>query len=451
MAYSAEKVVPDNRRQVEFSYAPLVAKAAPAVVNIYTRKVVRRRTISPLFNDPFFQRFFGDMPGFSSGGKKIQNSLGSGVIVNADGLIVTNNHVIEGADEITVALNDRREFAAEIVGNDDRTDLALLRVDTRGEPLPFLTFRNSDELEVGDIVLAIGNPFGVGQTVTSGIVSALARTNVGVSDYASFIQTDAAINPGNSGGALIGMDGSLVGINTAIFSNSGGSHGIGFAIPSNMVRAVVAGTVKDGRVLRAWLGASGQAVTPDIASTLGMHSPAGVLIKEVHPNSPAAKAGLRAGDVVLWINGVNVDDPGALNYRIATLVIGGLAELEILRRGKQKTLTLELAPPPETPPRDLRTLNGNHPLSGTVVGNMSPALAEELGLDEFEDGVYILRLEARGFASRLGLRVGDKVLAVNRDEIDTTATLEAVLAKRVNSWEITVKRGGKVMKLVVDR
>lgn len=448
---AAEKVVPNNRQQVEFSYAPLVAKAAPAVVNIYTRKVVRRRSISPLFNDPFFQRFFGDMPGFQSGRKKVQNSLGSGVIVNESGLIVTNHHVIEGADEITVILTDRREFEAEIVGTDERTDLALLRVKNEGEPLPFLQFRDSDELEVGDIVLAIGNPFGVGQTVTSGIVSALARTQVGVSDYSSFIQTDAAINPGNSGGALVGMDGRLVGINTAIFSKSGGSLGIGFAIPSNMVRAVVAGTVKGGRVMRAWLGASGQPVTQDIAATLGMNKPAGVLIKQVHPSSPAARAGLRAGDVVLSVNGTEVDEPKALTYRVATLIIGETAELRVLSRGKKKTLMLELTPPPEIPPRDLRNLKGNHPLSGTVVANMSPALADELGVENFEDGVFILRIDGRGFASRLGLRVGDKILAVNRDDIDSTATLEAVLTKRVDSWTIAIKRGGKVMKLVVDR
>ncbi len=451
VANAAQKVVPESRGQVEFSYAPLVAKASPAVVNIYTRKVVRSRQISPLFNDPFFQRFFGQVPGLSQGRKRVQNSLGSGVIVNADGLIVTNNHVIEGADEITVGLTDRREFEAEIVGTDEKTDLALLRVKSQGEALPFLQFRDSDELEVGDIVLAIGNPFGVGQTVTSGIVSALARTQVGVSDYASFIQTDAAINPGNSGGALIGMDGRLVGINTAIFSKSGGSHGIGFAIPSNMVRAVVAGTVKGGRLLRAWLGASGQAVTQDIASTLNMGRPAGVLIKKVHQKSPASQAGLKAGDVILRVNGNEVDEPKALSYRIATLIIGEQAELTVLSRGVQKTLMLNLLLPPEEPVRDLRELKGQHPLSGVVVANMSPALADELGIEAFEDGVYILHLEGRGYASRrMGLRAGDKIIAINRDEIDTTQTLERVMEKGVDSWAISIKRGGKLLKLVVD-
>jgi len=450
-AQAAEKVVPDSRAQVQFSYAPLVQKASPAVVNIFTRKVVRSRAISPLFNDPFFQRFFQRAPGFSGTQKRVQNSLGSGVIVSADGLIVTNNHVIEGADEIRVVLTDRREFEAEIVGIDERTDLALLRVATKGESLPFLPISDSDELEVGDIVLAIGNPFGVGQTVTSGIVSALARTHVGVSDLASFIQTDAAINPGNSGGALIGMDARLVGINTAIFSKSGGSQGIGFAIPSNMVRAVVAGTLKGGRLMRAWFGAWGQAVSADIAQALGMDRPTGVLIKKVHPGGPAERAGVRAGDVILRIEDKQVDDPKALTYRIATMIIGDKAELTVLSGGKEKTLALELSAPPEIPLRDLRELSGQHPLSGVVVANMSPALADELGLGSFEEGVYILRLKGRGFASRLGLKPGDKIISINRHTIKNTGGLVDVMGQRVDSWAIGIKRGGKVMKLVVDR
>ena len=448
---AAEKVVPESRSQVQFSYAPLVQKASPAVVNIYTRKVVRSRTISPLFNDPFFQRFFQGTPGFSGSRKRIQNSLGSGVLVSADGLIVTNNHVIEGADEIRVVLTDRREYEAEIVGTDERTDLALLRVEVKGEELPFLPLSDSDELEVGDLVLAIGNPFGVGQTVTSGIVSALARTQVGVSDLASFIQTDAAINPGNSGGALIGMDARLVGINTAIFSKSGGSQGIGFAIPSNMVRAVVAGTVKGGRLVRAWFGAWGQAVTPDIAQALGMDRPTGVLIKKVHQGGPADLAGIRAGDVIIRVKSTIVDDPKALTYRIATMPLGGKTSLSVLKDGQEKNLTLALTAPPEEPARDLRKLSGQHPLSGIVVANMSPALADEVGIDSFEEGVYILRLEGRDFASRLGLKPGDKITSINKQVINDTSGLETVMAKRVDSWAIGIKRGGKVMKLVIDR
>ncbi|MBH89563.1 MAG: serine protease [Magnetovibrio sp.] len=448
---SAEKNIPFSRQQVELSYAPLVKKSSPAVVNIFTRKIVKRRRMSTLFDDPFFRQFFGRVPRLGQSQKRIQNSLGSGVIVNADGLIVTNNHVIEGADEITVVLTDRREFEAEIVGTDERTDLALLRVSNEGEQLPFLSFRDSDELEVGDIVLAIGNPFGVGQTVTSGIVSALARTQEGVSDYASFIQTDAAINPGNSGGALIGMDGRLVGINTAIFSKSGGSLGIGFAIPSNMVSAVVSGMVKGGRIVRAWLGLSSQTVTSDIAATLNMSRPMGVLVKNVNPMSPAKKAGIKVGDVLLSIDGKLINKPKELRYRIATLVIGERVKLTVLRNGREKVLDLILMAPPEDPPRDIRTLTGNQPLSGVVVANMSPALADELGLEIYEEGIYVIGLEERGFASRLGLRIGDQIIEINSKAMKNTVSLESFLKKRTDRWVISIKREGKVKKVVVDR
>ena len=286
-AAAQEARVPSSRAEVDLSFAPLVNKAAPAVVNIYTRRVQRARPISPLFNDPFFRRFFGDAFGFDRPRERVQNALGSGVIVRPEGMIVTNHHLIEGAEGITVVLADRREFDATIVGTDERTDLAVLTIEPEGEAMPYLELRDSDELQVGDLVLAIGNPFGVGQTVTSGIVSALARTQVGISDLNFFIQTDAAINPGNSGGALVTMDGKLAGINSAIFSKSGGSHGIGFAIPANMVRSVIAGlTSPGGRLVRPWFGATGQGVTAEIASSLGMARPTGVLINDVYGVGP---------------------------------------------------------------------------------------------------------------------------------------------------------------------
>ncbi|MEX1147469.1 MAG: trypsin-like peptidase domain-containing protein, partial [Sphingomonadales bacterium] len=248
-ATAQERAVPQSQADVQLSFAPVVKAVTPAVVNIYTRRVVRSDPqASPFFDDPFFRRFFGDGPAMGTPRERVQRSLGSGVIVSADGIIVTSHHVIGEADQITVALYDRREFEAEVVLSDESTDLAVLRIDTEGEELPHLELRDSDTLEVGDLVLAIGNPFGVGQTVTSGIVSAVARTNVGVSDYQFFIQTDAAINPGNSGGALVTLDGKLAGINTAIYSRTGGSIGIGFAIPSNMVGSVVVAAVTDGKV-----------------------------------------------------------------------------------------------------------------------------------------------------------------------------------------------------------
>ncbi len=442
---------PQSADQVRLSFAPLVKKAAPAVVNVYSRKVVKRRQVVPLFNDPFFRRFFGDQFGFGRESSRVQNSLGSGVIVRADGLIVTNEHVIEGADQITVVLADRREFAAVIVGTDERTDLAVLEVDTGGEKLPFLEFRNSDDLEVGDLVLAIGNPFGVGQTVTSGIVSAVARTQVGISDLNSFIQTDAAINPGNSGGALVTMDGKLVGINSAIFSKSGGSLGIGFAIPANMVRSVIAGLGQGGRLVRPWLGATGQQVSADMAASLGMERPAGVLINSVYKRGPADRAGLEAGDAVLSVNGRRVDDPQGLKFRVATLSVGGTAELTVWRRGRERTLRITLKAPPEDPPREVTELGGPHPLSGATVANMSPALADELGLDTFGPGVFIIGIRRGSPAARLRFRAGDYLLAVNGRDVDSVRRLARTMKKRADQWRITLRRAGKTRDVVINR
>ena len=280
-AAAQERRVP-SAEELRLSYAPVVHRVAPAVVNVYAAKVVQNR--NPLFDDPVFRRFFG-VPG--DAGRQVQRSLGSGVIVDPSGLVVTNVHVIEGADEVKVALADKREFEASIVLKDKRSDLAVLRIKDAHERFPTLDFANSDALQVGDVVLAIGNPFGVGQTVTHGIISALARTQVGITDYQFFIQTDAAINPGNSGGALVDMAGRLVGINTAIFSRSGGSQGIGFAIPANMVRVVVASAEHGGKAVeRPWLGAKLQAVTADIADSIGLKRPAGALIADVTPGQP---------------------------------------------------------------------------------------------------------------------------------------------------------------------
>ncbi|MEK9661041.1 MAG: trypsin-like peptidase domain-containing protein, partial [Alphaproteobacteria bacterium] len=302
------RVVPETREQIDLSFAPLVKRASPAVVNIITRRVVAvKPAVPPLFDDPFFRRFFGE-PTPREPREREQGAVGSGVIVSPDGVIVTNHHVIEGADEIRVVLADRREFAARLIRDDERTDLAVLRVDNGDTPLPWLELANSDELEVGDLVLAIGNPFGVGQTVTSGIISGLARTNVGITDFNFFIQTDAAINPGNSGGALVTMDGRLAGVNTAIFSRSGGNQGIGFAVPANMVRTVIASVDGGLRVIRPWLGAALQNVDRSISEALGLERPFGVLITDMHPNGPAKRAGLVTGAVIVSVNGQPVAD-----------------------------------------------------------------------------------------------------------------------------------------------
>ncbi|MEE9140816.1 MAG: DegQ family serine endoprotease, partial [Alphaproteobacteria bacterium] len=449
-AAPGEAVVPETREQIKLSFAPLVRTAAPAVANIYTRKVLRRRRVSPLFDDPLFRRFFGEMrPFLGPPEERVQNSLGSGVIVDETGLIVTNYHVVEAATEITVALADRREFDAEVIGSDQRTDLAVLRIDTKGEALPTLAFGDSDELEVGDLVLAVGNPFGVGQTVTSGIVSALARTRIGPGDFRSFIQTDAAINPGNSGGALINMEGKLVGINTAIFTRTGGSLGIGFAIPVNMVKVVLRGAVAGGRVVRPWLGVSGQVVTAEIAETLGLDRPRGVLVNAVHPAGPAAKAGLEVGDVVMALNGREVNDDEILRFRVATLPVDGTATLEVLRGGRVLELEVALVAPPEDPPRDLTELRGRQPLAGATAANLSPAFADEMGLDDTLTGVILVEVRFGSPAHRFNFRAGDIVLRVNEQEIDTVDRLDTVLGLPTEAWRITINRGGRVLTAAI--
>lgn len=418
------KRVPGSEMEVKLSYAPVVRDAAPAVVNIYTKRVVRTRT-SPFLNDPFFSRFFG---GSSAPRERIERSLGSGVIVRSEGIIVTNHHVIDGADEITVSLSDRREFEAEVILMDESTDLAILRIEPRGDELSVLEFSNSDEIEVGDLVLAIGNPFGVGQSVTSGIVSALARTQVGDDDYQFFIQTDAAVNPGNSGGALVGMDGKLVGINTSIYSRSGGSNGIGFAIPVKMVDFVLNATLNDGEIIRPWFGATGQAVSSDIAESLGFDRPGGVLIDNVYPNSPADRGGLTQGDVVVLIDGEEIFDTQGLKYFIGLGKVGGDITIEVLSGDDRKELVIGLETAPEVPPRNVTELGGDNIFEGMRVGNLSPAYAEELGLSMFEKGVVILEIDRSSPVRRLNvLREGDIFEILDDNDIDLVSDLEDIL------------------------
>ena len=444
--------VPDSQAQIQLSFAPLVRQAAPAVVNIYTRRVVEEVVRSPLFSDPFFKQFFGDRFGreFGPRRRRARNSLGSGVIVSADGLIITNHHVIDKADEIKVALGDRREFPADLILDDERTDLAVLRIDTNGEALPFLTLRDSDELEVGDLVLAIGNPFNVGQTVTSGIVSALARTGVGVSDFQFFIQTDAAINPGNSGGALIGMDGRLVGINTAIFSRSGGSHGIGFAVPTTMVRVVLE-SARQGLdyVQRPWFGAAMQAVDADIATSVGLERPQGALVRAIYEGGPADRAGIQRGDIVLAVDGQEIEDPSGLQFRLGSRLIGGSATLALYRGGERREVTLELVSAPEDPPRNVTELRGAHPFAGLTVANLSPALAEQLGMDVLAKGVIVLKVARNSPSRRLRLRSGDRFLEVNGRPVERVSELRAALDAGGSDWRVRVQRGDRTLNLAV--
>tara|TARA_R110002110_G_scaffold2756_1_gene13279 strand:+ start:14146 stop:15567 length:1422 start_codon:yes stop_codon:yes gene_type:complete len=446
----AQRVAPDNREQVMLSFAPLVRAASPAVVNVFTRKAVRSRgPSSPLFNDPFFRRFFGDSLAPVQPRERVENSLGSGVIVRPDGLIVTNFHVIKGADTITVVLSDRREFEATILREDERTDLAILKIDAGDEQLPNITLSDSDDLDVGDLVLAIGNPFGVGKTVTSGIVSGLARTQVGISDFNFFIQTDAAINPGNSGGALLRMDGTLAGINTAIFSRSGGSQGIGFAIPANMVRTVIEGAATGAALRRAWLGASFETVTADIAEAIGLSRPEGVILSDIHSRGPAFRAGLQSGDIITAFNGQPVFDTEALRFRVATGVVGDAVRLSVRRPGTELEVSLVLELPPEIPSRNERLLEGRHPIAGATVANLSPAVAEEMGRDHFELGVVVTAIASGSPAQRLSFQVGDVIFAVNDVEVETVVQIRELTAKPAPQWTITVRRDGRLFTLTV--
>ena len=442
-AVAQERRVP-TQSELRLSYAPVVQHVAPAVVNVYAAKVVQNR--NPLLDDPIFRRFFG-VPG-GPGGNQVQRSLGSGVIVDAGGLIVTNNHVIEGADEVKVSLADKREFEASLVLKDPRTDLAILRIKDARERFPVLDFADSDALQVGDVVLAIGNPFGVGQTVTHGIVSALARTQVGVSDYQFFIQTDAAINPGNSGGALVDMTGKLVGINTAIFSRSGGSQGVGFAIPANMVRVVVASARTGGKaVARPWLGAKLQAVTADIADSMGLKRPSGALIANVAPGSPAARASLKPGDLIVSVDGQNVEDPNAFDYRFATKPLGGTARLGIVRGGREQAVTVALQIAPELPREEI-VIRSRSPFSGVKIANLSPALIDELQVRNADEGVVVVDVDNGSYASNLGFQRGDVIQEVNGERVTRTHDLERLSKAQNRAWRIVIVRNGQKISAV---
>jgi Do/DeqQ family serine protease len=439
-ASAQERRVPASPTELRMSYAPVVQKAAPSVVNVYAAKIVENR--NPFMDDPFFRRFFGG----GGGGmprEQVQRSLGSGVIVDGSGLVMTNNHVIEGASEVKIALADKREFEAEVLLKDARTDLAVLRVKDSREKFTAIDLGNSDELQVGDVVLAVGNPFGVGQTVTHGIVSALARTQVGITDYQFFIQTDAAINPGNSGGALVDLAGRLVGLNTAIFSRSGGSQGIGFAIPVNMVKVVIASAKGGGTtVRRPWLGAKLQNVTPDIAESLGLKRPVGALVATVTDKSPASRAGLKTGDLIVAVDGQTVDDQNAFDYRFATKPLGGSAQLGVVRGGKETKLAIALETAPETP-REEVVIQSRSPFMGVKIANISPALADEMRLEASAEGVVVLDVAQGSTAQGLGFQRGDVIALVNDEKITRTRDLDRVSKERQRLWRITIVRGGQ--------
>ncbi|MCC6008450.1 MAG: trypsin-like peptidase domain-containing protein [Rhodobacteraceae bacterium] len=438
----ADTRAPASQAEVRLSYAPVVREAAPAVVNIYARRVVAER-FSPFADDPFFGQFFRD---FGDARPRVQNSLGSGVILSPEGIVISNTHVVGGATQIRVILADRREYDAEIVMADEESDLAVLRL-IGARDLPALGLADSDAVEVGDLVLAIGNPFGIGQTVSAGIVSGLARAGIatlGARSY--FLQTDAAINPGNSGGALVDMRGRLVGINTAILTRSGGSQGIGFAIPSNLVaRFVEQAEAGERRFVRPWAGAVGQPVDGTLADSLGLPRPEGVILADMRPDSPLAVAGLQVGDVIVSFEGQPVNVPAELLFRMTVHGLGNDAEIEALRGDRRLSVRVPMVRPPETPPRAEVTIVGETPLRGLTAVTINPAVITEYGLPLDASGVLVIGL--RDIASRTGLVVGDILLGVNAAPVADTDDLVRAARARGRNWTLDLLREGRRVSL----
>jgi len=432
MASAQQTQLPQNQEQIKLSFAPLVKKSAPAVVNIYAARRMRAR--SPFEGDPFFDQFFGRRAPSS----RLQSSLGSGVLVDAQGLVVTNYHVIRDAEAIKVALSDGREFTSHLILEDEASDMAILQLESDGIDFPTLSLGDSDTVEVGDLVLAIGNPFGVGQTVTSGIVSAQARSRVGLTDNDFFIQTDAAINPGNSGGALVNMAGELIGINTAIYSRSGGSIGIGFAIPSNLARAIVTAAKQgEDHFEPPYFGARLQSVTGDIAKSLGLDVPYGALVTDVAPDSPAAKAGIAVGDVIITAQGVRIDNPDSFGYRLLTTGAGERLRLEVLRNGQILALEEDLLRQAQIP-RVVETITDISPLQGAQVMDVPNS-----------DGVVISGFE-RGSAAATFFQIGDILYAVNGQAVRNVAGLKKILTLATGrGWQFEYNRGGVVIRRTI--
>jgi Do/DeqQ family serine protease len=425
------RVTPGNAAMIRLSFAPVVKKVTPAVVNVYSRRVVRQQV------DPFFALFYGAVPR-----ERVEQSLGSGVIVRSDGVIVTNNHVVEGGQEFMVVLSDRREFPAKVLIADPRTDLAVLKIDVGAERLPTLAIADSTGLQVGDLVLAIGDPFGVGQTVTNGIISALNRTAEGGGSY---IQTDAPINRGNSGGALVDMNGDLIGINSFILSPSGGSAGIGFAIPGQLVRRIVETAVGGGHALvRPWLGAKLDAVTPEIARSLGLPRPQGALVTNVWPGGPADRSGIHDGDVVLTVGGGQVDDPAGVDFQVSTHRPGDVVPVVVMHGAQRRTVNVRVDAPPNVPAPDQTVIQGRNPLSGATVVNLSPAEADKLGVDLFSRGVLVTRISSTGYAGMAGLQPGDIIRQVNGRRVTGTHELQQLL-NAAGSWSLAVERNGQTV------
>ncbi len=441
--------VPESQTDVQMSFAPLVKQVTPAVVNVYATKT-EQGFESPFASDPFFSQLFGGSGMFQSRPQTSQ-SLGSGVIVDPKGVIITNSHVVNGADDIRIALSGGREYPVKLLLDDPKSDLAVLQIDNaNGKVFPALSFADSDGLQVGDLVLAIGNPFGVGQTVTSGIVSALARTGVETGNFDYFIQTDAAINPGNSGGALVDLQGRLVGINTAIFTRSGGSVGIGFAIPANMAHTVAEAGEKGGPIVRPWFGARLQEVTTDIADSLNIDPPHGALVTEVAPDSPAAKAGLKAGDAIVKIDGIDVDAPQGFDFRFATKEIGSTSDLTYVRSGKPADTSVEIAAAPGASAGQTTEITGNTRFAGTSVSVLTPAIAQDMNLPFDSKGVVVTQVAPGSPAEQMGLHKGDIIVSIDNRQINDVGTFKSLVSTRTNGWQIVLQRNGQTIQSYIS-
>ncbi|MFT6022470.1 MAG: Do/DeqQ family serine protease [Ascidiaceihabitans sp.] len=437
----AQQQIPQNQAQISLSFAPLVKQSAPAVVNIYAKRITQARR-NTFMDDPFFQRFFdGGAPA-----PRVQNSLGSGVILSSSGIVVSNYHVVGMATDIRVVLNDRREYSARVLLGDKDSDLAILQLEG-ADDLPSIDLRSSDDVEVGELVLAIGNPFGVGQTVSSGIVSGLARSgSSNGSGRGYFIQTDAPINPGNSGGALIDMAGQLIGINTRILSHSGGSNGIGFAIPADLVGAFVAQAEAGNQTFqRPWAGMSGQPVDADMAETFGLDRSGGIVISGLHPVSPFVEAGFLAGDVIIAVDGQAVNTPSEMVFRMSVAGLGNTSKVTRVRDGQTTDIDVELLAAPDEPSRDAIVLGERSILPGLQLARINPAVISEMNLQLAASGVVVTFNGPYGAAA--GLETGDVIETVRGKAVQTPLDVQKTLADGARGVSMRVLRGEQRVQL----
>lgn len=434
---AAETRVPQSQTEISLGFAPLVKQAAPGVVNIYARRIAQER--SPFQGDPFFDEFFR---GFANQRPRVQNSLGSGVILTDDGIVVSNFHVIEQATDIRVVLSDRREYNARVLLGDAEADLAILKLDDAAD-LPNLPLRDSDRVEVGELVLAIGNPFGVGQTVSSGIVSGLARSGAATGNARGyFIQTDAPINPGNSGGALIDVNGALIGINTSILSRSGGSNGIGFAIPANLVAEFLSqARAGNDQFQRPWAGMAGQPVDADLAASLGLSMPVGILISDLHEASPFARTGFSVGDIITHVDGDEVNSPSEMLFRMMVAGIGDTATVTRVRDGAAEDVMVAMMTAPDDPPAEETALGEDTVLPGLTVARANPAVIARFGLPLSLTGVIVT--DPGPYGARAGLQPGDILLAINGTDIVRSGDLERALSDAGRWLQFDVQRQGQ--------